>query len=48
MLDLIESEALWDTQMNKSRSHLNMWIRLKPRKEAGQEKEVTVTHKKNI
>lgn len=32
--------------MNKSRSHLNIWIRLRPRREAGQEKKMGVTHKK--
>lgn len=48
MLDLIESEALWDTQLNKSRSHLDIPISLRHGKEARQEKEVVVTHKKNI
>lgn len=44
MLNLIESEALEDTQLNKSRGHLDMWISLRHRREAGQEKEMGVTH----
>lgn len=38
MLNLLDSEALWDTQLRKSRSHLNTRITLKPRREAGWEK----------
>lgn len=45
---MIESEALWDTQLNKSRSHWDMRISLRCREEPGQEKKVGVTHQKNI
>lgn len=44
MRNLMEREALEDTQLNKSRGHVDMWIRLRPRREAGQEKEMGVTH----
>lgn len=39
MLNLLDSEALWDAQLRKSRSHLGARISLRPKRQAGWGKE---------